>query len=201
MLTLTLLLGLSAAPLAAPADTIPAGDTAAVQSAAWRSASTDTAVAAVVTTAPADTVRRRPKPIEYSDAYATRLTIHRIGSYTMLPLFAGEYALGQRLMNGNYASWVRPAHGAVALGLGALFTVNTVTGAWNLWEGRSDPAGRTRRFLHSALMIASDAGFAVTGAMGSQSASPADRQRHRNWAIGSMGIATLGTAMMWLWKD
>ena len=32
--------------------------------------------------------RPRPRAIEYSDAYNTRLTIHRIGSYTMLPLFA-----------------------------------------------------------------------------------------------------------------
>jgi hypothetical protein len=148
-----------------------------------------------------DTVKKRPKPIEYSDAYATRLMIHRVGSYTMLPLFAGEYALGQNLMNGTSSSWVRPAHGAVALGLGALFTVNTVTGAWNLWEGRQDPAGRTRRFVHSALMIASDAGFAITGALGSSSASPADRRLHRNVALGSIGVATIGSAMMWFWKE
>jgi hypothetical protein len=149
----------------------------------------------------ADTVKKRPRPIEYSDAYNTRLTIHRVGSYTMLPLFAAEYALGQNLMNGNSPSWVKPSHTTVALGVGALFTVNTVTGAWNLWEGRKDPAGRTRRFVHSALMIASDAGFAITGALGGEAESPGNRRTHRNMAIGSMAVATVGTAMMWFWKD
>ena len=41
--------------------------------------------------AAADTPRVRRHAIAYSDAYNTRLTIHRIGSYTMLPLFAGEW--------------------------------------------------------------------------------------------------------------
>ena len=43
----------------------------------------------------------RPKAIEYSDAYYTRLTIHRYASYAELPLFAAEYALGQRILNGQ----------------------------------------------------------------------------------------------------
>lgn len=149
-----------------------------------------------------DTVRRRPRPIEYSDAYATRLTIHRIGSYTMLPLFATEYVVGQKLLNDSPpASWVRPTHQTVALGLGALFTVNTVTGAWNLWDSRSDPAGRTRRIVHTTLMLAADAGFAITGALGSERASANQRIQHRNVAIGSMALSALGTGIMWFWKD
>ena len=48
-----------------------------------------------------DTPRVRPHAIEYSDAYNTRLTIHRWGSCTMLPLFASEYYLGNRLLNGH----------------------------------------------------------------------------------------------------
>ena len=170
------------------ADTVPVADTATIPM-------------YPIVAAPIDTVRKRPKPIEYSDAYNTRLTIHRIGSYTMLPLFGAEYALGQNLMNGNSPSWVKPTHAAVALGIGALFTVNTVTGAWNLWEGRKDPAGRTRRFVHSALMIASDAGFAITGAVAGDDNGPSDRRLHRNWALGSIAVATVGTAMMWFWKD
>ena len=149
-----------------------------------------------------DSVRRRPRAIEYSDAYATRLTIHRIGSYAMLPLFASEWVLGDRLMQQNHADWVKPAHVVVATGLGALFTVNTVTGVWNLVESRNDPAGRTRRLLHSALMIAADAGFVYTGTTASDAnESPDDRTRHKNAALVSMGISTVGTAMMWLWKD
>ena len=152
--------------------------------------------------AAADTTRPRPKAIEYSDAYGTRLRIHRIASYTELPLFAGEYILGDRLMRPNAASWIKPAHGVVAVGLGALFALNTVTGVWNLVESRKDPAGRTRRLLHSALMIAADAGFAYTGTTASNAKeSPDNRTRHKNAALVSMGLSTVGTVMMWLWND
>ena len=150
--------------------------------------------------ATADTTRPRPKAIEYSDAYGTRLQIHRIGSYAMLPLFASEYVLGDRLMQQNHADWLKPAHGVVAGGLGVLFAVNTVTGVWNLVESRHDPEGRTRRLLHSALMIAADAGFAYTGLVtGDANESAEGRTRHKNAALVSMGLSTAGTLMMWLW--
>lgn len=152
----------------------------------------------------ADTVRpRRPRAVEYSDWYARRLAIHRIGSYTMLPLFAAEYALGQRLLSTSpQPNWVRPTHLGVAYGLGALFTVNTVTGAWNLWDSRHDETGRTRRIVHTALMLASDAGFAYTGSIGRQGRSSLDASyRHRNAALASMGLSVVGTGMMWFWKD
>jgi len=45
--------------------------------------------------------RRRVHAVEYSDAYNTRLTIHRLGSYTVLPLVGVEYYLGDRLLNGT----------------------------------------------------------------------------------------------------
>ncbi|HEY4218268.1 MAG TPA: hypothetical protein VGM67_14095 [Gemmatimonadaceae bacterium] len=157
------------------------------------------------TAAPLDTprVRRRPRAIEYSDAYNTRLTIHRIGSYTMLPLFAGEWILGDRLLNGvNPPGWMEPTHAGVAGALGVLFTVNTITGAWNLWDSRADPAGRTRRYLHTGLMLASDAGFAWAGAIGGDAKHDFNAgRRHRNVALGSIGLSTVGTAIMWFWKD
>ena len=110
--------------------------------------------------AASDTPRVRPRAIEYSDWYSRRLTIHRWGSYTMLPLFAGEYYIGDRLLNGvNVPSWYKPAHVGIAGALGVLFTVNTATGAWNLWDSRADPASRTLRYVHTGLMLASDAGF------------------------------------------
>lgn len=186
MITLALLLGLASSP----ADTLPSADSTAFRP-----------VPITLSAAPLDTVRKRPKPIEYSDAYATRLEIHRIGSYTMLPLFAAEYALGQNLLNGNSPGWVKPTHLGVALGVGGLFTINTVTGALNLWESRKDPAGRTRRWVHSALMMASDAGFAITGAMGNDTGDRDAQIRHRNMAIGSMAVSVAGTALMWFWKD
>jgi len=157
---------------------------------------------------PLDTpVVRRRHAIEYSDQYYTRLTIHRYGSYVMLPLFAGEYALGQNLINdASPPSWMKPAHFGAALGIGALFTVNTVTGAMNLWESRSDPSNRGLRIAHTVLMLASDAGFAITGAQTPHhhsvdfAAIQASRNRHRNWAIGSIAVSTAGTALMWFWK-
>jgi hypothetical protein len=151
---------------------------------------------------PVDTQPRRRHAIEYSEWYSRRLTIHRLGSYTMLPLFAGEYVLGNQLLHGNEGSGMKAAHVAVATGIGALFTVNTVTGAWNLWDSRSDPAGRTRRTLHAITLLASDAGFLWTGAIADQAKrSDANARRHRNVALGSIGVATLGTAMMWFWKN
>jgi hypothetical protein len=151
--------------------------------------------------APRDTIRRRPRSIEYSDAYATRLQIHRYGSYLMLPLFAAEYGLGQNLLNdASPPSWIKPTHAGVALGIGGLFTINTVTGAWNLWDSRQDPAGRTRRWIHTTLMLASDAGFAWAGAVGGGHSIDAEK-RHRNIALGSIALSTAGAAMMWFWKD
>jgi hypothetical protein len=151
--------------------------------------------------APPDTVRRRPHAIQYSDAYAVRLKVHRIGSYSMLPLFAAEWALGQNLLNdASPPSWLKPTHVGVATGIGALFTVNTVTGLMNLWESRSDPSDRPRRWLHSTTMLASDAGFFWTAAIGGNSRTIDSRNRHRNVALASIGLGTASTVMMWLWK-
>jgi len=155
----------------------------------------------------ADTpVVQRPRAVEYSDLYYTRLTIHRYGSYAMIPLFVAEYSLGQNLMNdASPASWMRPSHVAVAGGLGVLFGINTLTGAWNLWEARQDPAGRTRRVVHTVMMIASDAGFLAAAALapgddGRFENRSHDTRLHRNVAIGSFALSTVGGAMMWFWK-
>jgi hypothetical protein len=156
-----------------------------------------------------DTVTRkraRPRAIEYSDAYYTRLTIHHWASYAELPLFAAEYVLGQRLLTeertGFPSQGLKTAHTTVALGLGALFTINTVTGGWNLWESRKNPADRTLRFLHSAAMLGADAGFAWSGASGGGAKHTlSGANQHRTIAISSMALATAGTAMMWFFHD
>ena len=152
----------------------------------------------------ADTGERRPKAIEYSDGYYTRLAIHRYASYAELPLFAAEYVLGQKLLNdqrdGRRGS--SGAHSAVAVGLGALFAVNTVTGVWNMVEARHDTAGRTRRNLHVVTMLLADAGFVWTASLaGGAKESEHGAERHRNAALASIGVATASTLMMWLWKD
>ena len=160
----------------------------------------------------------RPRAIEYSDWYYRRLTIHRIGSYAEFPLFAAEYVLGNQLLHDQeelgfpppgvhgsplyrVPSGLLTAHTIVAGGLGVLFGLNTITGGWNLWQSRKDPAGRTRRILHSALMLASDFGFAATGeAGGGAKHGLSNADLHRSLAEGSMGVAAAGTIMMWVWN-
>ena len=149
-----------------------------------------------------DTVRRRPQAIEVSDAYETRLRIHRYASYTMIPLFALQSIAGNQLYEadrtgGEKPSWAKSTHVAGATGLAALFTVNTVTGAWNLWESRSNPSGRTKRWIHSILMLASDAGFTYSGiSSGDAEHSQTTRDHHRNVSYAAMGTALAGYAVM-----
>ena len=152
---------------------------------------------------PGDTTLRRPRAIEYSDAYYTRLTIHRVASYAELPLFGAEYVLGERLLRdertGFPPSSLKTAHVGVAGGLAVLFGVNTITGAWNLWDSRQDPSNRTLRIIHSVAMLGADAGFAVAGAIGGNAKNSLhDAQQHRAVSVGSMALATAGTAIMWL---
>jgi hypothetical protein len=152
--------------------------------------------------APADT--GRPRAIEYSNAYGVRLTIHRYASYTMLPLFVAEYFAGRDLFNNNTqaSSFARNWHRPLATAISGLFVVNTVTGVWNLWDSRHDPAGRTRRVLHSLLMLTADAGFTATGIVASGAHDSASRRNlHRTLAISSMSVALAGDLLMLVWKD
>jgi hypothetical protein len=148
-------------------------------------------------------VRRRQKAIEVSDAYATRLRIHHLASYPVIPLFLLQSVAGNQLyvadQNGSpRPGWAKNLHSAGAAGLGALFTINTVTGLWNLYDSRNQEEGRGRRVLHSVLMLASDVGFTYTGikladdAKGSSSA----RTQHRNLGYISMGTALAGYGIM-----
>ena len=95
------------------------------------------------TMADADTGSRRPRAIEHSDFYYLRLGIHRYASYAIIPAFVTEYALGQKLYNNPPgSSGTRTAHSVAAIGVVGLFGLNTVTGAWNLWDSRHDQPGR-----------------------------------------------------------
>lgn len=142
-----------------------------------------------------------PQLIEYSDAYFTRLTIHRWASYLTVPLFAGQYVVGRKLMNGDGS--LRGVHGVLAASVAGLFAVNTITGGLNLIEARKDPEGRTRRTIHSVLMLLADAGFVATGLTAKESedeggfySGPVTNNTHRNVAIASMGTALLSYAIM-----
>jgi hypothetical protein len=146
--------------------------------------------------------KKRVKALQLSDAYETRLTIHKWASYTTVPLFAAQAIVGQQLFvtyqAGNRPSQgMRATHDALAVGLGALFAVNTYTGSLNWWETRSQTGGRTWRTIHSALMLVSDAGFAYTAATGPRARHlQADRILHKNLAIGSASVALVSYLMM-----
>ena len=142
----------------------------------------------------------RVAPVEYSDGYKTRARIHRYASFAMLPLAATEIVLGQSLYD-TPSDGKRSAHLVVGTSIGVLFGVNTVTGAWNLWEGRKDPNGRKRRFVHAVLMMAADAGFLATAATGPENEEESgeregSRSTHRALAITSLATATAGYLIM-----
>lgn len=147
---------------------------------------------------------QRRRAVEHSEWYYRRLAIHRAVSYTTVPLYVTEYILGDKLFDGDAGSSTKSAHQAVATGIGVLFGVNTVTGVWNLWETRHEPAGRARRITHAALMMASEGGFVATASLapeGESSGDDDDRETHRNVALASMGVSLASYLMMYLWKD
>ena len=154
----------------------------------------------------------RKQAVEHSDFYYKRLAIHRYASYATVPLFVTEYFLGEHLFNHpGEGGATKSAHGAVAGGIAVLFGVNTITGVWNLWDSRHETDGRTRRYLHSILMLAADAGFAWAGATAPGDEGPgaedvaaeldSRRRKHRTIALSSMGISLASYGMMLIWKD
>ena len=146
----------------------------------------------------AQTPAPRVAAVEYSDAYKTRAKIHKYASFATLPLFATEVAISQSLYS-NATDGKRSAHIALGAALGGLFAVNTVTGAWNMWDARKDPNGRKRRLVHGVLMLAADAGFALTPAVAPNRDSLNyfnQRSTHRAVALTSIGIATAGYLTM-----
>jgi hypothetical protein len=150
----------------------------------------------------ADTTVRHA--VDLSDAFYTRLRIHQVGAYAILPLFPAEYLLGKTLIDGgDYPGWVKPSHVAVASAIGALTLSNSVTGVMNLWEERHIAEGRKTRTVHAITMLAADAGFAATGLVaGRAKHSDSGAQLHQDLAIGSMAVMAAGSlAMRFLWRD
>jgi hypothetical protein len=174
------------------AASITAGDTSAVR---------ETGPVRRAIPAPVDTVRRR-RAVELSDAYYTRLTIHRWGSYAELPLFAAEYVVGDKLMSRGtpVAGWVKPTHIGLATAISGLFAINTVTGAWNLYEGWSQTENKPLVATHTALMLLADGGFAGASLIAGNGRGIDTERRHRTVAVASMSAATISTVMMWIAK-
>jgi len=146
-----------------------------------------------------------PGAVTYSDAYQLRARIHRISSFSTLPLFAAEYALGQSLYkNPSNSDAKKGLHAAVGTGIVGLFGVEAVTGVWNMIEDRHNPKGHKLRLVHGILMLTASAGFVATAATGPHSGdgkhmtniSSSNKALHRDLAIGSMGVGTIGYTLM-----
>ena len=148
----------------------------------------------------ADTGRRRRAPtVEYSDVYHTRVAIHRALSWAMVPLFIGSGYTGFQLRNKRDLApkWVRDLHGPLAGATVVVFGMNSLTGIWNLVEGRKDPAGRTRRLVHGAMFLAAAAGFTyVTAAGDNISAFGKPNHWHRDIALASMSVSLVSWSLM-----
>lgn len=156
-----------------------------------------------------DTVRSGA--ISLSDGYYTRLDIHRYAGYATLPLFAIEYLAGQKLLEkGSQAPlWAEKVHKPAAYLVAGVFTLNTVTGLMNLAEASKVPQGRKRRWVHSIMMLAADAGF-IYGATVAPSTAKIDARiasgkrggwtPHKAATVASMGVSTFAYLMMYIWK-
>jgi hypothetical protein len=192
---------LSLGSVAVATDTLPAApandSTAAIVPAV--SVTTSRTLRAV-----SDSAQGRPKVIELSDWYYRRLTIHRWVAYGTLPVFAAQWAAGQRLYNDSRAAptWAKTTHRVGATLLAGGFTVNTVTGVWNLWESRSVSQGRALRTMHAISMLVADGLFTYAGAKLSDEAeqSADKRQLHRTIALSGMGLTVASGLAMKLWN-
>lgn len=155
----------------------------------------------------------RPRAVQYSDFYAKRLTIHKWASWAMVPLFAGEYVVGQKLYREDAGAdqGLRDTHQLLGTGIVGLFALNTATGAWNLWDARHDPNDRPRRWIHGISMLVATAGFVATSATGPGDdcaehggicgPNAARASTHRTLAITSASVATASWLMMLLWRN
>ena len=158
------------------------------------------------TTAIPDTARtrQRTRAVEYSQGYQTRLKIHRALSYTIIPLFIGSYVTGDQILRhrSNPPGWASALHKPFAIATGAVFTVNTVTGLWNLWDSRKNPQGQVKRTVHSLLFMAATAGFTYAGtSLARDAVNREDRNRfHRQVAVASMGVSMVSWGMMVFFK-
>jgi len=150
--------------------------------------------------APQDTVRRRPRAIQVSEWYGRRLTIHRTLSYATIPVFTAQYVAGARLFRDGSAAptWAKTTHRVGATTLAGIFTVNTVTGIWNLWDSRMVSNHKALRTTHALMMLTADAAFTYAGATLSNQAenSLSKRKLHRTIALSATGLTLANGVMM-----
>lgn len=185
--------------------TILAGATALLGDSLPRDTVRPGPIVVVSTPVAQDTVRRRrPRAIEVSDWYSRRLTIHRTLSYLTIPVFTAQYVAGARVFKEGSAApeWARVTHRSGATALAGIFTANTVTGLWNLWDSRAVENNRALRTTHALMMLTADAAFTYAGAKLSNEAenSLAKRKLHRTIALSATGLTVVSGAIMKLFN-
>jgi hypothetical protein len=152
----------------------------------------------------ADSAQGRPKVIELSDWYYRRLTIHRWVAVGTIPVFAAQWAAGERLYDDSREAptWAKTTHRVGASLLAAGFTANTVTGVWNLWDSRSVKQGRVLRTIHGLSMLVADGLFTYAGAkLSDEAEQSADKRRqHRTMALSAVALSTVSGVAMKLWN-
>jgi hypothetical protein len=151
-----------------------------------------------------DSAQGRPKVIELSDWYYRRLTIHRWVAVGTIPVFAAQWAAGERLYDDSREAptWAKTTHRVGASLLAAGFTANTVTGVWNLWDSRSVEQGRVLRTIHGLSMLVADGLFTYAGAkLSDEAEQSADKRRqHRTMALSAVALSTVSGVAMKLWN-
>jgi hypothetical protein len=154
--------------------------------------------------APTDTPRVRPKVVEVSDWYARRLAVHRWVAFATPPVFALQWAAGDRLYKhgADAPTWAKTSHRAGATALAGMFTVNTITGAWNWWDSRTVRQGRVLRTAHALTMIGADAAFTYAGAkLSNEAETSTDKRRlHHTIALSAIGVTVVSELAMKLWN-
>ena len=158
-----------------------------------------------------DSVRRR-HAVRLSYSYYRRLDLHRWVGYAVPPLFLAEFVAGDKLLKeGSEAPlWAEKSHKPIAYALAGIFTFNTITGVWNLVEAGKVESGKSRRWVHSIVMLAASGGF-IYAAQIAPNTKDIDARiaagkrggwtKHKIVAVSSIGLATVAHAMMFIWKE
>lgn len=197
-------LWLSLATAAPAMDTLPSTPASDSATAPIPAADSAPRLAVVARRSKGDSVQGRPKAVELSDWYYRRLTIHRWVSYGTLPVFAAQWVAGERLYDESRdaPTWAKTTHRVGATLLAGGFTVNTVTGLWNLWDSRSVPQHRALRTVHALSILVADGMFTYAGAKLSDEAeqSASKRSEHRTIALSGMALTTVSGLAMKLWN-
>lgn len=118
--------------------------------------------------------------------------------------FGAEWIAGNQLYRESAAAptWAKTTHGVGATALVGIFTVNTVSGLWNLWDSHNVPENRAVRTAHALMMLTADAAFTYTGHTLADEAEQSQQKRrlHRTIALSATGLTVANGIFMKLFN-